>query len=176
MKINLRIIVILTMAFFLVVGCAATPTVYEPNEIEVNLSQYNDVQVVVGASDQIRQKKGYDATSALLLKEFVANVKAMGKYRIVDSESIYGQVLEVRLNITNFNYVHGAARGMFGILGGRAILYVTMSLKDKETASELSVVVAKHTSSHAQGIMSPTTSRQVTAITKELALKLQDTR
>lgn len=78
----------------------------------------------------------------------------------------------VRLTIVDLNYVHGAARGFVGILAGKAVLDVIMTLKDKEGGAVVGTVTEGHKSHHGQGVFSPTTGRQVTAISKELATRV----
>jgi hypothetical protein len=143
---------VLAVASILIAGCAATPTIQQVRPIEADLSRYRAIQVVVDAPEPIRMQTGYDITAAELMKEFVANVSTSSKYATVDTEARTGKGLEARLTITEFNYVSGAARGMLGILGGRAILNVTMTLKDKETTAVVGTVSAGHSSSHIQGV------------------------
>ena len=110
---------LLVLALFLITACAAIPRIQQERPIGTDLSSYNTVQVIIDASEPIRKQTGYDPTFAELLEEFAGNIKASGKYSIVGSETPKGKVLEVRLDITQLNYVHGAARGLVGILGGR---------------------------------------------------------
>ena len=156
----------------LLAGCAATPTVRDEGRAGADLSKYSTVQVVVEAPDQVRKVDGYEETAAELMKEFSEAVKATGKYSAVGAQAAGTRVLETRLAINELNYVHGAARGGFGILAGRAVLKVTMTMKDKASGAVIGTVSADHSSSHLQGVFSPTTSRQVSAIAKELASKL----
>jgi hypothetical protein len=166
---DLPLLLVLTI---LLSACAATPTVHEDKPRTADLSRYATLQVVVDAPDAIVKQTGYDLTSAALLKEFIEDARALGKYSAVGTEAAGSKVLEAKLTITELNYVHGAARGSVGILAGRAVLNVTMTLRDKGTGAVLGVVNAAHSSSHLQGVFSPTTSRQVTAIAKELSSKL----
>lgn len=163
---------IVTAMVLLTAGCAVIPRIQQPQPIAQDLSRYSAVQVFVDAPQEIRQKTGYDSTSAELLEEFIANVKASGKYALVGTNDLTGKGLEVRLNITELNYVHGGTRAAVGIFGGRARLSVTMMIKDKTNGSVVGVVSAGDTSRHIQGVFSATTSRQVAAIAKELAAKL----
>ena len=174
MQKNALIPVLLVLASLLIAGCAATPTVHEARPIEGDLSRHSTVQAVVEASEHIRKQTGYDITAAELLKEFIANVSASGKYASAATGTPETKGLEARLTITDFNYVSGAARGLVGVLGGRAILHVTMTLKDNQTGAVVGTVSAGHASSHMQGVFSPVTSRQITAIAKELAAKLSE--
>jgi hypothetical protein len=166
---------VLTFLFVICVflsGCAATPRVLEQGPPDTDLSRYKTVVITVEASDALRQQEGYDATSTELLNEFVSNLKALGKYAVVSAEAGNAGGLDVRLTITRLNYVHGAARGLFGIVAGRAVLDVTMTVKDKDSGAILRAISADHASHHGQGVFSPTTSRQVAAIAKDLAAKL----
>ena len=86
-----------------------------------------------------------------------------------------GKVLVASLLITHLNYVHGAARGFIGILGGRAVLKVVMVVKDQQTGRVLGAVRAGDESSHGQGILSPTTGRQVSAIAEKFSQILTGT-
>ena len=172
MQNNSLILSVLASASFLIAGCAATPIVHQGQPFEADLSRYSALQVVVDAPEHIRKQTGYDITASELQKEFIANVSASGKFATVGTEARTPKSLEARLTITQFNYVSGAARGTVGILGGRAILDVTMTLKDIETAAVVGTVTARHASSHAQGVFSPVTSVQITAIAKELSARL----
>ena len=162
----------LALILSLLNGCAATPTVEQTRPFTADLSRYKAVQVAVDGSEQIRQRTGFEPTSVALLEEFIANVRSSGRYSAVGTDVRNGSVLIVQLTITDLNYVHGAARGFVGIMGGRAVLSVAMSLKDKETGSILGEISAGHSSSHAQGVFSPVTSRQVTAIAGELSARI----
>ncbi len=163
---------VLALASFVISGCAVTPDIQQTRPIEADLSRYSALQTVVDAPEHIRKQAGYDITAAELAREFIANVSASKKFATVGTEARTGKSLEARLTITEFNYVSGAARGMLGILGGRAILQVTMSLKDNENAMVIGTITAGHTSSHAQGVFSPVTSGQISAIAKELSSRL----
>jgi len=174
MRNNPLVLCVHAAASLLIAGCAATPTIQQVRPIEADLSRYGALQVVVDAPEHIRKQTGYDITATELTREFIANVSASGKFATVGTEARTGKSLEARLTITDFNYVSGAARGMVGILGGRAILHVTMTVKDNETAAVVGMVTAGHTSSHAQGVFSPVTSGQITAIAKELSSRLSN--
>lgn len=169
---NNAVFALLLMIAALLAGCAATPTVREEGRTAADLSRFSTVQVIVEAPESVRKDDGYAETSAELLKEFIEAVKATGKYSSVGTQAAGSRVLETRLTINELNYVHGAARGGFGILAGRAVLKVTMTIKDNANGAVLGTVSADHSSSHLQGVFSPTTSRQVSAIAKELASKL----
>jgi hypothetical protein len=160
------------LAIFFLAACAATPMVQEQRTANANASGYGDVRVVVDAPDDIRQMTGYAETAAELLEAFIANVKASGKYATVGPNIGTGKTLETRLTIKQFSYVHGAGRIMGGILAGRAVLQVDMTVKDPQTDTVLALVTANHASHLGQGVFSPTTSRQVSAIAKELSAKL----
>jgi hypothetical protein len=163
---------VFALASLVLAGCAATPTVQQVRPIEADLSRFTSLQVTVDAAEHIRGKPGYDITSAELQREFMANVAATGKFATVGTEKQPGRSLEARLMITDLNYVSGAARGGIGILAGRAVLNVTMTLKDIDTAQDIGAITAAHASSHGQGVFSPVTSTQITAIAKEFSLRL----
>jgi hypothetical protein len=163
---------VLVLASFLIAGCAATPSVQQVRPIEGDLARYRALLVVVDAPEEIRKQNGYDITAAELQRGLIANVAASGKYATVGTGAGTGKGLEARLTIIEFNYVSGAARGTLGIMAGRAVLHVTMTLKDTETAKVLGMVNAAHSSSHAQGVFSPVTSAQISAITKEFSSRL----
>jgi uncharacterized protein YceK len=159
-------------AVAMLAGCAAVPTVDSSKPITGNIAQYKSVQVIVDGTDQMRQTAGFEATSAALRDEFTANLRAAGQFTAVGSAAPASGGLVARLVITELNYVHGATRGAVGILAGRAILQVVMTVTEKDTNAVLGEVRASHSSSHAQGVFSPVTSTQVTAIAKEFAQKL----
>ena len=163
---------VVALASFVIAGCAATPTVQRVQSIDTDLSQYTAVQLVVDAPEHVRGKTGYDITSAELRREFMSNLAASGRFATVGTDAQPGKSLEARLTITDLNYVSGASRGGFGILAGRAVLDVTMTLTDVETTKVIGSYSAAHASSHAQGVFSPVTSTQITAIAKELSVRL----
>ena len=166
----------------LLAACAATPTVQDVTArapaataevpVSANLAQYRLVQVIVDAPEHVRKVDGYASASDELLNEFINAVRATGKYSAVGTTSEGNRMLVAKLTINELNHVSGAARGTVGVLAGRAVLRVTMTLSDKRTTETLATITAGHASSHLQGVFSPTTSRQVTAIAKELASKL----
>jgi len=170
---NSRLIPFALSLAFLVAGCAATPTVQQVRPIEGDLSRYGVLQVIVDAQpESIRKENGYVNTSADLQKEFIANVSASGKFATVGAEAPAGKGLEARLTITEFSYVSGAARGLTGIGGGKAILNVTMTLKDRETGTVVGILTARHASSDLEGAFGAVTSRQLSAIALELASRV----
>ena len=124
------------------------------------------------APQHVRSKHGYDITADELARQFIANVAASGKFSAVGREPATGKGIVARLMITDFNYVSGAARGAGGIIAGRAVLRVSMVLTDSENGSALGSLSAGHASSHGQGVFSPVTSGQITAIAKELSSRL----
>ena len=172
MKTEFLIVPFLLAASVLLGACAATPRLREEGPVVKDLSRYSSVQVIIEASDDIPSTKRLCPTSAALLKTFLGNVKALGKYASVGVEASGGEVSEVWLRITDLSYVHGAERGVVGVTAGRAVLKVAMTLQDKQTGAVLGTVTAGHCSSHAQGVFSPTTGREVTAIAKELSSRL----
>src|ERR1700730_8059255 len=94
------------LAIVFLAACAATPIVQEQRAQNANASGYSDVHVVVDAPEDIRQMTGYAETSAELLEEFIANVKAAGKYAKVGTDISNGKTLETRLTIKQLSYVH----------------------------------------------------------------------
>jgi hypothetical protein len=159
---------------FLIAGCAVAPTIQQVHPIKADLSRYSAIQVIVDASEDIRKQRGYANTAADLLKEFIADVAASGKYATVGTEAPTGKGLEVRLTITELSYVSGAARGTLGATAGEALLNITMTLKDTETATVVGIVTARHTSGDdvLPGVGSAVTSRQISAFSKELSSRL----
>jgi len=172
MRNNPLILSVPALASFLIAGCAVTPTIQQVRPIDTDLSQYSALQVVVDGPEPVRKQRGYEITATELLKEFIASVAASGKFSTVGTEARTGKGLEARLTITEFNYVSGAGRGLFGVGGGQAILNVTMTLKDNETATVVGIVAAGHTANLGQGVASPVTSGQISAIAKELSSRL----
>lgn len=162
----------IALATALFVGCAAVPTVDSTKPMTVNVAQYKSVQVIVDGTDQMRQTAGFEATSTALRDEFTANLRATGSFTTVGPDVPLKGGLVARLVITELNFVHGATRGTVGIFAGRAILQVVMTVTDKDTNAVLGEYRASHSSSHAQGVFSPVTSTQVTAIAKEFSQKL----
>lgn len=160
------------LAVLFLAACAATPIVQEQRAQNVNTSGYSYVLVVVDAPEHIRQMTGYEETSAELLEQFIANVRASGKYAAVGTDIRNVKTVETRLTIKELGYVHGAGRFMVGIVAGRAVLRVEMTVKDPQSETVLALVSANHASHHGQGVFSPTTSRQVSAIARELSGKL----
>ena len=166
-------ILIVVMAFQLFIfGCAATPWTEQLRPIDIDLLEFESAQVLVDGSEGVRHKTGYESTASALSKELIENLQASKKFKTVGPNTQRGKVLQAFLLITDLNYVHGAARGFMGIGGGRAVLTVTMILKDQQTGRVLGAVKASDRSSHAQGILSPTTSRQVSAIAKEYSVRI----
>jgi hypothetical protein len=174
MRNNPLILSVLAGASFLIAGCAVTPTIRQVHPIEADLSRYSAIQVIVDAPENVRKQRGYANTAADLLKEFIAGVVASGKYATVGTEAPTGKGLEARLTITELNYVSGASRGLIGAVGGEAILNVTMTLKDNETATVVGIVTARHTSGDdaLPGVGSAVTSRQISAFATELSSRL----
>jgi len=167
----LKATALMALAIFLA-GCAAAPTVTEQQRIGANLAEYQTVLVSVEAADEIRQRNGYDVTAKELVQQFMDNLAARGKSATTGAPSGGAKALEARLTITDLNYVSGAARAATGIFAGRAKLGVTLTVKDHASGTVLGVVSASDASSHAQGVFSPSTGRQIDAIAKELASKL----
>jgi len=162
----------IAFAAALLVGCAAVPTVDQSKPISANLAQYKSVQVIVDGTPGIRQTAGFENTSNALRDEFTANLRSSGRFSSVGPSAGDNDALQVQLLITELNYVHGGTRAAVGIFAGRAILAVVMSVTDKNSNTALGEMRATHSSSHAQGVFSPVTSTQVTAIAKEFADKL----
>jgi len=154
----------------LAAGCAATPMV--DDRVSADLTSYTMVQVMVEPDAMVRGAHGYDITAAELARQFIDNVRAGGKAAVPGPGFAEGTVLEAKLTIRSLSYVSGAGRGAVGIGAGRAVLAVTMTLTDKQTGAQLGAANAEHSSSHGQGVFSPTTARQITAIAKELASRV----
>lgn len=67
----------------LLAGCAAKPIVHLDCPLTEGLAQYENVQVEVNASSELRQRTGYEATSAALLEEFIAHLKDSQRFSSV---------------------------------------------------------------------------------------------
>ena len=163
---------VFALASLIIAGCATTPTIGGVRPIDADLTKYKSLQIVVDAPAHIRGLAGYDIASAELQKEFTANIAASKEYAIVGTDVRPANALEARLTIMELNYVSSAARASLGIAAGRAVLDVTMTLKDVETAQVVGSTRASHASSHAQGVFSPVTSTQIAAIARMLAVQL----
>lgn len=172
MRIRIFVAIGIASMILLTSGCAVAPKVEDLNPVSQALPTGGTLEASVDAPDPVRQMEGYNSTSAALLQEFIANVKATKKYATVGAGMIDDKAIQARLTITALNYVSGASRALTGIMGGRAVLSVKMTIMDKESGSVLGVVSAKHESSHVQGVFSPPTSRQVSAIAEVLAARL----
>ena len=162
-------IVVVTIQALFAMGCAATPWTEHLHPIETDFREFSAVQVRVDGSEGVRRQTGYESTAAALLEEMIENLQASNKFTTVGTSVQQGKVLLASLLITDLNYVHGAARGFVGIMGGRAVLTVVMIVKDQQSGRVLGGVKVGDQSSHAQGVFSPTTGRQVTAIAEELS-------
>lgn len=157
----------------LVAGCAASPIISDVSLSTATLARYSAVQVEIDAPHEVLERRGFGRTSAALREEFIAHLTESNRFAPIGaSHEPRSRTLVARLTITDLNYVHGAARGILGIAAGRAVLNVTMMLKDKESGSVIGIMSAGHRSHHGQGAFSPTTGRQVSAIAKELAARL----
>ena len=169
---NKHILMVLVTFQMFVIGCAATPRIDQLRPIDTNFREFTAVQVIVDGSESVRRKNGYESTAAALLEEMIENLHASKKFDHVGANVQRGKVLEASLLITDLDYLHGAARGFLGIMAGRAVLTVVMTVKDQQTGRVLGAVRAGDRSSHAQGIFSPTTGRQVSAIAEEFSKRL----
>lgn len=157
----------------LLTGCAATPQLTEREPLGPALSQYRAVYAVVDGTSDVRAKDSYSSSSERLLGQFVADLRAIGKTAAFGHAPQGQRALEVQLMVTDFNYVGGAARIAGGILAGRATLAVTMTLSDPANGAVLGVVSASDSSSQLHGVFGADTERQVQAMARELAVKLQ---
>lgn len=165
--------VLVGLLALLITGCAATPQLTEREPLGRALSQYRVVYAVVDGTSDVRAKDSYSSSSERLLGQFVADLRAIGKTASIGRAPPGQRALEAQLMVTDFNYVGGAARITGGILAGRATLGVTMTLSDPANGAVLGVVSASDSSSHLQGVFGADTDRQVQAMARELALKLQ---
>jgi hypothetical protein len=164
---------VLAAVFVAVLGaCAVTPEVSDQQPVNADLAQYAAVYASVDAPSEVRAKQEFGPTSDRLLSEFVQNVNLQGKAASVGPAPTGGKALEARLEITEFNYVDGAARVLVGILAGNAVLKVNMTLRDPASGKVVGEVAAGAASSAMQGIFAADTARQVEAIAKQLASKL----
>ena len=117
---------------------------------------------------------GFEVTSRTLQAEFIDNVRAAGKFSVVETRAAGGKVLEARLRIDALNYVHGAARGMLGLMAGRAVLGATLTLRDPETGAVVDMFRGSDASNHRHGALGATTGRQITAMAKLFSARLAE--
>jgi hypothetical protein len=139
-----------------------------------DLSAYSTVHVIMEAYAGAPLPHGYELTADTLRRELVDNLKAADKFAVIESETPGAKTLEARVRIEELNYVSGAARGTTGILAGRAVLNVSLALRDKDSGKVLDTVRASHASSHTAGVFGAVTSRQISAIAKEFASRVAD--
>ncbi len=153
----------------LVAGCAATPTTSRQQAENVNLASFNNAYIVINAKEDIKNKDGYAKTADLLRNALQTNLKKMNVFKGVMLEEIKDNSVEINVEISEFNYVSGASRGILGVVAGRAVLQVTMRVIDSKTRKTLITVNSGHRSHQGQGVFSPVTSAQIKSIASELA-------
>ena len=166
---------VVTLQTLFVIGCAANPWTEPLRPMDTDFREFTGVQVVVDGTEGVRRQTGYEPTVEELWEEMIENLHASKKFKDVGDIVQGSKVLQVTLLITELNYVHGATRGTVGIMGGRAVLTVVMTVTDRQTGRVLGQVRAGDRSSHAQGVFSPTTGRQVSAIAEEFSKILSGT-
>lgn len=172
MIVNIRSLAVTLLVAVMGLGCAANPSTYEDESRNVALDRYDSVQVVVEAAPHIRQLRGYDLTSGALMREFTEHVRETGRFHAVGADVAGERPLEVRLSITQLNYVHGAVKFLGGVLSKTAVLAVTMNVKDKTTGEVVRTVSLHAGGERMHGIFGATTGRQVSAMAKQLAAAL----
>ncbi len=154
----------------------ASPSVTQQQHTASDLSRYDTLQVIVEPFQGGAAPDGFDVTSRTLQAEFMDNVRASGRFAVVETTSTGGKVLEARLRIDALNYVHGAARGVFGLMAGRAVLGATLTLTDAETGAVIDTFRGSDASNHRHGAFGATTGRQITAMAKAFSSRVVDRR
>jgi hypothetical protein len=137
-----------------------------------DLSRYDVLQVIVEPFQGGATPEGFEVTSRTLRDEFIDNVRASGKFAVVETPAAGGRVLEARLRIDALSYVHGAARGVLGLMAGRAVLGATLTLRDPETGAVVDTFRGSDASNHRHGAFGATTGRQITAMAKVFSSRL----
>ena len=153
----------------------ASPSVTQ-QQTASDLSRYDTLQVVVEPFPGGATPDGFEVTSQTLKAEFIDNVRASGKFAVVETPAASGKVLEARLRIDALNYVHGAARGVLGLMAGRAVLGATLTLRDPETGALVDTFRGSDASNHRHGAFGATTGRQITAMARVFSARLVERR
>ena len=165
-------------AALLIAGCAANKPIVQQDRYNVDLSAYTAVRVVVDAVKEITPGEALDATSAELRQHFVEQLRAAGKFLVVEEPPAAGQQLEARLTIASLNYVSGATRGVsmvvpiVGLAAGRSALAVDLKLTDTQSGDVVLRMNARQVERGAQNPLTATTGSQIADIAKELADKV----
>ena len=159
----------IVVSFVLVlIGCAATPETNTVQTDSASLSRYKNAYIVIEAEEEVKNRHGYYETAHALRNELHRKLRDERKFQKIGLQEIDEDSVEINVTIDDLHYVSGAGRGLFGIAAGRAVLKVTMKVMDNETKEVLLEVQTGDESSHAQGVFSPVTSKQVRAIANEL--------
>jgi hypothetical protein len=153
----------------------ASPSVTQQHSAS-DLSRYDSLQVIFEPFPGGETPDGFEVTARTLQAEFIDNVRASGKFSVVETPAAGGKVLEARLRIDALNYVHGAARGMLGLMAGRAVLGATLTLKDPQTGAVIDTFRGSDASNHRHGALGATTGRQITAMAKIFSARLVERR
>lgn len=151
----------------------ASPSVTQAQAAS-DLSRYDSLQVIFEPFQGGETPDGFEVTSRTLQAEFTDNVRASGKFAVVETAAAGGKVLEARLRIDALSYVHGAARGMLGLMAGRAVLGATLTLRDAQTGAVIDSFRGSDASNHRHGAFGATTGRQITAMAKVFSSRLVD--
>jgi hypothetical protein len=151
----------------------ASPSVTQQHTAS-DLSRYDALQVIFEPFQGGEPPEGFEVTSRTLQAEFVDNVRASGKFPVVEASAARGKVLEARLRIDALSYVHGAARGMLGLMAGRAVLGATLTLRDPESGAVIDTFRGTDASNHRHGAFGATTGRQITAMARAFSSRLVD--
>ncbi len=162
-------------AALLIAGCAANKPMVQQDRYKVDLSAYTAIWVVVDAAKEITPGEALDATSAELRRHFVEQLRASGKFPVVEEAPAADKPLEARLTIASLRYVSGATRGMsmvvpiVGAVAGRSALAVDLKLTDTQSGEVLLRMNARQLERGGQNPFTATTGSQIADIAKELA-------
>lgn len=153
-------------------GCA--PTVQEIRADPPVAAARADMQAItitITADTAVQGRDGFatsmDELYEAVRKRLVATRPGVAVSRGVPGNAAAGTRLD--LTIEDFRYVSGAARFMVGVIAGNARLRVHVRLSDAQTGAPLGESVLGSTSSGKQGVLGPTTGRQIEAVAERVA-------
>jgi hypothetical protein len=98
-------------------------------------------------SNAVLASTGYGEISGLELRDKLTSSLQTGGLSAFPSGSAADGVMSIRVLVTEFNYVHTAARVWAGMWGGKAVLNLTMTLTDPRDGSRIGEVTSASSSS-----------------------------
>ncbi len=151
-------------------GCSIRPHVKTEQPFTKSLRGYSSAAVSITAKPEISNNTDYDKVKANLLNAIATKINPRtGLIYVLDGSAD----LSINVEVRHFIYTSQAARIMFGIMSGTALLATDVKLIDNKTHEVLWKVQTDVSSTASEGVFGGSSTTQIETLSTLIITQMQ---